>query len=179
MQNMTLEYIRETQILPECELLLECINEIDKLSALIKRIDETVYTERYPLFSDASVGMHIRHCIEFYTCIMNSGAAEISYEKRERNILLETIPQVAIDELTRIRTWLLNPSGREVLNIGFISGETDYQAQSSFLRELYFVNEHLVHHLALIRIGLTASGYASLFNEDFGVASSTRRFKNS
>jgi hypothetical protein len=179
MQNMTAEYVQETQTLPDCEFLLECIHEIDQLTALINRLDDQLYTERFSIFNGASVGMHIRHCIEFYTCIIICGSAEISYENRERNLLLETIPQLAIDELMRIRTWLLKPGGREVLHVGFVTGNSTYQAQSSFLRELYFVNEHLVHHLALIRIGLSAAGYESLFDETFGVASSTRRARNS
>jgi hypothetical protein len=176
MENMIVEkYTESAQV--KCELLAECILEIDKLIELIHKLDNYLYTEKLPAFQGATAGMHIRHSIEFYQCLTGSFFEEISYEKRPRNILLETIPQLAINELLRIRSWLSEPIMAENLTINFTSGKTTYHASSSYLRELYFLNEHLVHHLAILRIGLSASGYDNLFTENFGVASSTANFR--
>ena len=49
---------------------------------------------------------------------------------------------------------------------------------TSFTRELFYCDEHTIHHLALIRVGINEIGGYQL-NESFGVAPSTIKYRQS
>lgn len=49
-----------------------CIKNLDQLGALLKVIPGEVYIFRSNLLSGATIGQHIRHILECYTCLLDS-----------------------------------------------------------------------------------------------------------
>jgi uncharacterized damage-inducible protein DinB len=58
-----------------------------------------------------------------------------------------------------------------------IDGSTTNTVNSSVGRELAYCIEHSIHHQALIKAGLFATGLPDLIDKDFGVAYSTIRYR--
>jgi hypothetical protein len=56
-------------------------------------------------------------------------------------------------------------------------GEELLEIPTSFNRELVYLIEHTIHHLAIIKIGLNEAFPTIEIPENFGVAYSTIRFK--
>lgn len=148
---------------------------------LLQRISPEDYTRKPEILSGATIGQHIRHIVEFYLLLVSgSFTGAISYDKRERDILLEANPEFAIATIYNILSGILT------LNIDspvFI--EADYTTEgasknmiaSSVGRELAYCIEHSIHHQALIKAGLIALGLKELTDDHFGVAYSTIRFR--
>lgn len=162
------------------------MNVIDKnkanlliIKSLINDLEIQHITTKLPLIFGASVGQHVRHIIEFYICLLNEeNENNVCYDKRARNILLETdkdfinlsIDRI-LDQLDEIKT------DREMtLEIAFSEESAHFESYpTSFYRELAYCLEHTIHHLATIKIALTNLIPAYTLPENFGVAYATIR----
>lgn len=162
------------------------MNVIDKnafnlltIKSLINDMDMQHITTKLPLIFGASVGQHVRHIIEFYICLLKKeDEKHVCYDKRERNILLETdkdfinmsIDKI-VDQLNEIKT------DREmVLEIAFSEESAHYESYpTSLYRELAYCLEHTIHHLATIKIAVTNLIPSYTLPENFGVAYATIR----
>lgn len=144
---------------------------LNDLIDFINMVTYEDYIRKSPLLSGASIGQHCRHSIELYQCLINGYAeGKINYEKRKRDILIETDKEVAINSLLAIEKSLPLTDKAMLLEC---EGEL---FQSSFQRELLYCNEHTIHHKALIRVGVNEIG-GYLLPESFGVAPSTLRYR--
>ena len=79
------------------------IETLNRLRDLVSAIDQSLYTH-VNTKGRASVGQHVRHTIEFYQRLFK-GDDEINYDKRERDILIESSMShatVVIDSIVRI-----------------------------------------------------------------------------
>ncbi len=158
------------------------IENLMQLKELLKVISKDDYNQKPDVLFGASLGQHIRHILEFYLLLISgSFEGKISYDKRQRNLELETNPERALELIQK----LLN--GIDLINIYEIikleadyttSGQKDNLIKSSVGRELAYCIEHSIHHQALIKAGLIALGLNNLIREDFGVAYSTIRYRN-
>jgi hypothetical protein len=98
----------------------------------------------------------------------------LCYDKRKRDLALETIPDKAIDALHAMEQSMNKlPSLGKIILTSEMSDGTEVQLSTSLGRELWFVIEHAVHHLALIKIGLKALYPDWQLPEHFGMATST------
>ena len=62
-----------------------------KLENVLLQLTDEHYVHKSILLSNSSIAQHTRHIIEFYQSIVANGIIEkINYDKRERNILIET-----------------------------------------------------------------------------------------
>lgn len=116
---------------------------------------------------DASVGSHVRHIIEFLEILLIAKPGEIvNYSNRERKKELELNLSSAIEFLGNVRKRIHRED--RALKI-----EEDGDIfSSSYLRELLYQNEHIVHHSAIIRMKLDRISSVQ-FDECFGYAKST------
>ena len=58
--------------------------------AVLQKVDATRYTTQHEAFGAASVGEHVRHCIEFYECFLAGLApGHVDYDARRRDTRLE------------------------------------------------------------------------------------------
>jgi len=126
------------------------------------------------------VGPHVRHIIEHYETLANAlGSSEaggdvapvVDYDARERNMQMETDPDVALVRITDLQTalgdkgnpqnpWLDRPL--DVRTRGGLQGEHNFSTRSSVARELMFLNSHATHHFAILQ------GYARQRGETLG-----------
>jgi exonuclease VII small subunit len=141
--------------------------------ALLAKLDDLEYSTGPAHISPHRAGGHLRHCIEFYECLLEGmGSNVVDYDGRRRDAALETSRSRAIERLEDIVTRLENcaacPAERS-LRV-YLDGA---ESISTISRELQFLRSHTVHHYALIAITLRLQGID--VPTHFGVAPATLR----
>lgn len=147
---------------------------LSELKALLDQLDQAVYAT-YNQKGKASIGQHVRHTIEFYQCLF-SGCAEVDYDQRTRDVVLETNIEHAINTIGEIqaRVDLIQEDAPLTLITELPAVTSDpLRIASSWSRELFYVMEHAIHHMALIRVLVSDSDQSIELPESFGVAYST------
>lgn len=147
----------------------------------LSRISPEVYKQPLELFSGSSLGQHTRHWIEFFQCLIDQASKQevLCYDKRKRDLTLETMPEKALNALYVMEKALNEiPSLEQIVLTSEMSDGTAVQLPTSLGRELWFVIEHAIHHLALIKIGLKLSYPEWDLPEHFGVATSTLKHQS-
>lgn len=144
---------------------------------------EDVVAKDARLFPHGSVGMHLRHILGYYECLLaatlRSGAAvpSVDYDAREREPLLETDRRALLGRIDMLQAGLHQlaqepgVAGRRVLVRDNGRGLADDAFPSSVARELAFLLSHTVHHFAVAGMILRLRGLE--LPEGFGVAPST------
>jgi len=152
----------------------------------LKDLVQVIGTEKYntssEILSGATIGQHIRHILEFYLLLVSgSFTGTISYDKRERDLRIETDPAFAKTVIARlvsgIGTLDVHQSVRFDADYS-TEGAGDKKISSSVGRELAYCIEHSIHHQAIIKAGLIDLRLVHLVSDDFGVAYSTIRHRN-
>ncbi len=153
-----------------------------QMADYLHHIDPADYCQPLEVLSGSSIGQHFRHIFDFYHCLAK-GAPQtlVDYADRERdprvesdpvfaaqalNEAMERIDRIAEDQPIRMRADFMHLS----------EAERPVYA-SSLGRELTFIHDHAVHHLALIKIGFHAQCPGLLTDPNFGVAPSTVRYR--
>ena len=139
---------------------------------LLGEIDLETYVNPCSEVFSSTIGQHIRHCVEHYEEFVAAlrKNREVDYDKRPRDLHLETDITEAIARLRKIRDEfsLLNESCKP---LQVRDCEVDIVSASSICRELQFLVSHTVHHFALISVIAGLNGVRT--PEDFGIAPST------
>ncbi|MBA4197851.1 MAG: hypothetical protein C0459_09885 [Chitinophaga sp.] len=136
-------------------------------------MDREDYVYACKSLSATSIGKHVRHSVEMYTCLIdNYNDSVVDYSLRKRDTVLETLPEYASQSFKAIA---INVA-KEDKPITVINEGIAYN--SSYNRELLYCNEHLIHHLALIKIGLAELNKYNV-SANFGVAPSTVKYRES
>lgn len=144
---------------------------IDQLLSFLRSIRPADYTQASVILSGATIGQHTRHTIEIYQGLIgNYEQGSLDYGDRKRDLRIETSPAFAIECLEKIRSSIGLPDKAIQLKNG------DESYPSSFSRELFYCDEHAIHHMALIRVGINEMGGYEL-PDHFGFAPSTIRYK--
>jgi len=151
------------------------IQQLESIRAILEQLSSDEFMQPLPLLEGTSIGKHIRHTLEFHQCLFEESAV-ISYDNRSRNVALETNLEDAIECLDWLITHLKFIPADRALNMTVQYGEFVESITSSMKRELTFLIEHTVHHMAILRIALNACFPAVQFEQTFGYADSTVRF---
>lgn len=160
----------------------ECKENLDSIASLLEKMSSEHYQFPSHYLSGASIGQHIRHILEFYTCLSQAyreGGA-INYDLRKRTLLLEQDPRAAITLIRQVGHWLESApiTGAVTLVAAYaVNADKTCTIPSSFQRELAYCLEHSIHHQALIKIGLFEQGISDLIDPHFGIAPSTIKFR--
>jgi hypothetical protein len=152
---------------------------LEQLQNLAASLTEEQYCERLRVLSNASLGQHIRHIIEFFI-ELNKGyeSGLVNYDRRERDYEIETGRSFAILKLREITGSLGKKDRQLMLEADFgAAKELPCRTKTNYRRELVYNLEHMVHHMALLRIGVGALSEIALA-DSFGVAASTLKFRN-
>lgn len=151
-----------------------------QLMDLLQRLSPEDYTRKPEILSGASIGQHVRHIVEFYLLLVSGSFTDvISYDKRERDIRLESNPEFAMATINAVLSGILtlNVDSPVFIEADYTTeGASKNRIASSVGRELAYCIEHSIHHQALIKAGLIALGLKELTDGHFGVAYSTIRF---
>jgi hypothetical protein len=149
-------------------------NTLTQFKNVLSEIPEELYTERCQQLSNASIGQHARHIIELFQCLMHGyHVGVISYDKRERNLRIESEVKFALNCIDTIIENLDQPNHELIIEMNL--GETT-QVASNYYREIMYNLEHTIHHEALIRVAIESLSTYEL-PKSFGVAPSTLKFR--
>jgi len=121
-----------------------------------------------------TIGQHVRHIIELFQCLENGYAAGvINYEKRKRDTTIENDKVLAAQLLKTIYAGLDKPDKELILEAIYDEhSDKPIRISTNFYREIAYNLEHTIHHMALIRVGISEVSNIRL-PEDFGIATST------
>jgi len=153
-------------------------NVFVQLSGSLNQLSDEQYTQPSGLLFNATIGQHVRHIIELFICLDEGyETGVVNYEKRKRDRRIETEKDFANALLHGIYSHLDRMNKDLVLEAGYDehSGDT-VVVTTNYYREIIYNLEHTVHHMALIRVGITEVSKIEL-PEDYGVAASTIKYR--
>ncbi|RED98847.1 DinB family protein [Marinoscillum furvescens] len=154
---------------------------LDQLEETIAQLGPNNFSQAIPTLSNATIGQHVRHTLEFFLCLIaSSKTSEVNYDNRLHDKTMENDLQLALRTIHDIRAFLKNQ--REdfplLLEANYAIDEDELiQIPSSYHRELAYNIEHAIHHMALIKVGVKIAFPHVELPVHFGVASSTVRFQ--
>jgi len=158
-------------------------NVLLQLNHVLQDIKEKDFVKPVNSLNGATIGQHIRHTLEFFTCLtgtLESGI--ICYDRRDHDKEIESNLAVAKTVINEIREKILSVNGdrKLILEIGYDYESDDMsRIDTNYDRELAYNIEHAIHHMAIIKIGINEICPYILIPSGFGVASSTiRHLKN-
>jgi len=151
-----------------------------QLLDVLEHLSDTQYSAPVDLLSGATIGQHIRHIVEFFQ-ELDKGyeSGTVNYDRRSRSLALEVSRVLAIGQLQELWHAVDRPDKDLALVAHFASGDGDAEPviiRTNYYRELLYNMEHIVHHMALLRIGITVMTTMSL-PPQFGVAASTLQYR--
>jgi hypothetical protein len=154
-------------------------NVFVQLTDTINQLSEKEYSQPCNSLFNNTIGQHVRHIIELFQCLEGGyDSGVINYEKRKRDMLIETDKELAKTLLLQIHAELNRDNKDLVLEATYDEHSDKFiNIATNYHREIAYNLEHTIHHMALIRVGLTEVAKIEL-PENFGVASSTVKFRN-
>lgn len=156
------------------------IHHLNQLKALVQNLTDNELSRNLIILNDASIGGHIRHILEFYLCLFEcENLKQLNYDnrKRDRTIEASTKKCVLIIEklLEEMKKYQKDFEITLSADYGTGGSTEEVSVQTTFFRELLYNIEHLVHHLAIIKIGIQSLDSKVIIPQDLGVAASTIR----
>ncbi len=153
-------------------------NILTQLSSALESLNNEEYTKPLDIFSGASTSQHVRHILEFYLCVIDSDKQNINFDVRKRDLSIEQNIHIAQEKIASISNALDSLSNDTHLLLTASLGSKSHTVQSSLLRELLYVVEHAVHHMAIIKMGLMLHFPHIKLKANFGVAESTIAYRD-
>jgi hypothetical protein len=165
------------------ELKIACKNILDQVGKIIEQIDNTTFSKPSVNLNGATLGQHFRHAIEFFQCLeMGSANGQVCYDNRSHDINIETDKQAALEVIYALDAFIDSVQLAQPLSLEISyakSGDDSVTLPTNMAREIVYNIEHLVHHMALVKIGIKELCPQIALPEDFGVAVSTIKYHNS
>lgn len=154
-------------------ILLQLNHQLNHLKALLRKLNIEQYTYKSKYLANATIGGHTRHIIELLQCAVNGYSNNfIDYVNRSRNLVLEYDMNEALLAMEKLSS-IAHLSDKAVT----LFCEDDTTIITTFYRELVYNVEHIIHHLALIKVSLVELEAVYLIDENFGYAYSTITYK--
>ena len=156
---------------------------LNQLQSIVKSLDNDEYSQETAVLSGASIGKHIRHIIEFYSCLLNGVSKNIiDYDLRERNVFLETNANYTtayIDDIKNKLSVIKSDKSLQLYAAFSVDSDIKFKIQTTFYRELAYTVEHAIHHMAIIKIAINADFKHIQLPDNFGIAYSTLKHQQS
>jgi hypothetical protein len=159
--------------------LQEAVNNVFvQLAETLNQLTQQEYVKPCSTLFNNTIGQHVRHIIELFQCLESGyDNSLVNYEKRKRDIAIETDKQLASDLLKNIYQQLNRPDKALVLEACYDEHASEpITIATNYYREIAYNLEHTIHHMALIRVGI-AEVSSIVLPDDFGVASSTVKYR--
>lgn len=154
-------------------IISSIIQQLNSLTKLLHQLSKSHYTSKIKHLSNGTIGAHTRHIIELLQCTVNGYKInQVDYINRKRNLLLEQNPSLAIEAITVLIKNLH-------LEDKVLQMKTPFDTNlvsTTYFREIVYNEEHIIHHLALLKVALIELNL-NLVEESFGIAHSTILYK--
>ena len=149
-------------------------NVFVQIETVLNNLTASQYAMPSNTLFKATIGQHVRHIIELFIELDNGyKSGTVNYEKRKRDYRIETDKDFAIGLLRGICNTIVRNDRPLVLEAGFNADMDEViTINSNYYRELAYNLEHTIHHMALIRVGVSEFSAVTV-DENFGIASST------
>lgn len=152
-------------------ILRQCAGFVEALPARAYALDSRV-------LAGGTVGKHVRHVLDHFSAIfvgLDTGEA-IMYDRRERNVPMETSPKAAADSVAELRSRLQSTSAARLdapvrVRVMLAGDGSEAELTSTVARELAFATHHAVHHHAMMKA--IAQEHGCMADAEFGKAPST------
>jgi hypothetical protein len=149
---------------------------LHQLKTLLNNLTQKQFSEHLDILNGSSIGQHTRHILEFYQCLQTSiQTGIVNYDKRLRSLMMENelfyAQKVVENQIQTIE------QVEEDLSLILSSDEYE-DVKTNFKREMIYLTEHTVHHLAIIRIALENAFPQTQFDKHLGIAFSTHNHRN-
>jgi hypothetical protein len=162
-------------------LILSIKQTLNELSDVVAIMGDDQFSKPLTIFSGSSVGMHARHIIEFYQCLLSQceNGQIVNYDKRRRDLLLESNLEY-FTFTVNILIETLEELDKNSLDYPLsITNDCEHgnadMINSNLARELHYNLEHTIHHAAFIKIGVLSLMPDAELPKTFGIAPSTLR----
>jgi hypothetical protein len=154
--------------------------QLQSLSKLLLALTDEQYNKKIIHLGNSSIGAHTRHIVELLQCtIKGYNTGEIDYCNRSRNLLLETDKKLALSTLQRLDSVTMLSDKVLYLLVEQINVEQELQkVTTTYFREIIYNTEHVIHHLALIKVAVIDMDL-DILEPGFGIAYSTIKYQNS
>ena len=159
--------------------LQQAVNNVFvQLADTLQQLSHAEYVKPCNTLFNNTIGQHVRHIIELFQCLENGyDTSMVNYEKRPRDIAIETNKEFAAQLLQDVFRKLNRPDKQLTLEACYDEHTTEpINISTNYYREIAYNLEHTIHHMALIRVGITEVSGIEL-SDDFGVASSTVKYR--
>jgi hypothetical protein len=151
-------------------------NNLNELIDLLNQLPENEYSKPCFELSGATIGEHTRHIVEMFQCLnRNYDSGLVNYDKRNRNVLIQTNTDFAIQMILDIKNEITKENKN--LELQQMIDGVAIKIESNYHRELLYNLEHCIHHQALIKVAVLKCESVAV-NENFGVARSTIEYRN-
>ena len=151
-------------------------NSLNELVSLLDQLSDSEYSKPCAALSNATIGEHTRHIIEMFQCLENNYVSGlVNYDKRERNIRIQTDTEFAKRTIHTVQD-NLEKDDKKIDLQQIIDGE-EIRIESNYFRELLYNLEHCIHHQALIKVAILQCENVTI-DANFGVARSTIEYRN-
>lgn len=159
------------------EIISKLSFQFQAIAELLQKIDKPVYTFPIQEMGNATIGQHVRHTIEIAQSLVNGyNSSEINYSNRKRDLEIETSTSYA-DQICQELILLIPRTNKNLSLIESSEANELRYIPSNYDRELHFVLDHTIHHMALIKTGLQILK-KDLTDEYFGLAYSTIQYRS-
>ena len=160
-------------------LIESTLNTLEKTKILLNQIDNNSLTNKSIAPYYSSIGSHIRHILDFYSCILtNEDVFDLTL--RQRDIEIESDCQLALNYLNEL---VENLNGLDELNIEKLIKVQDdlglgkVTITSTYAALLAQANSHTIHHYAIINYILEGLNL-TLADDSFGYNPTTPKAVN-
>jgi hypothetical protein len=150
------------------------LQTFEQLKIALSTVDKETYTKPSVLLDKATIGKHTRHIIELVQCLIigyNDGL--VNYDKRERNITIETDINFALQCLDSCMQSINKNDKKYVAAYEFNNATVN--VNTTYYREIMYNIEHCTHHQALIKVAFNE--FKIKVEPSFGVATSTLKYR--
>ncbi|MBK9512743.1 MAG: DinB family protein [Flavobacteriales bacterium] len=151
-----------------------------QVDAILEQLSDEELMRGHTLLFGSSVGQHIRHILEFYQCLLSAvDTGSFSYDRRRRDLQIETEVAAARASVAWSKRHLEQlGADRELRMDADLPGvPLGTGAETTLKRELLYLADHGVHHLAMVRIALEQALPHVRINGHLGVAVSTQNHR--
>jgi len=161
-------------------IFFQLSQQLQYLSKLLAAINYEQYTQKIEHLGNSTIGSHTRHIIELLQCAINGyRMAEIDYINRCRNLQLETDMMLAQSTIQQIQNEVNKTDKQLRLVVDKLEDESEpLPVITTYFREILYNSEHIIHHLALIKVAIIEMKLP-IVEEHFGMAYSTIHYKAS
>jgi len=148
-----------------------------QLKTFLQALPADIYAQPLDLLHQNSIGKHCRHILEGLEALLPAKEKQdINYEKRKRQLVYEIDERAFLQRMDELIETLVSYDLHRIIHVThepFPGQLAQEQLHTSIGRELLYNMEHMIHHMAIIRLAANSLGLQDLVPNNFGVAFST------